>query len=64
MENDTQHHIGVRFPGELADRLDRWRREMPAEPTRSQAVRYLVSLALSEYEARMGRVRAHGAGTH
>jgi metal-responsive CopG/Arc/MetJ family transcriptional regulator len=46
--NDTQ--VAIRFPDDLLQRLDHWRDKQPIQPSRSEAIRYFVSLTLSGYE--------------
>src|SRR6476620_5032548 len=43
----TNPLIGVRFPQPEIDALDEWRSKQPGIPSRSEAIRRLVRLALS-----------------
>ena len=42
----------VRVDPSLLDRVDRWRRSMPAVPSRTEAIRYLLRSRLDEIEGK------------
>jgi hypothetical protein len=50
MEYRRPIRFEIRLPAELADRIDDWRRDVPALPARATAARKLIELGLAAYK--------------
>jgi hypothetical protein len=49
MDDRKPIRFEIRLPAELADRIDGWRRDVPALPARASAARKLIELGLAAY---------------
>jgi metal-responsive CopG/Arc/MetJ family transcriptional regulator len=47
--------LELRAPNHVIDRIDEWRLKQPGTPSRSQAIRYLIDIALDAEDAKTTR---------
>jgi hypothetical protein len=47
--------LELRAPNHVIERIDNWRLEQPGTPSRSQAIRYLIDIALDTEDAKTTR---------
>ena len=51
-KKDYMGRLEIRAPTDMIERVDAWRVDQPGRPSRSQAVRHLIDLALDAEEMR------------
>jgi len=45
--------LELRAPNHVIDRIDEWRLKQPGTPSRSQAIRYLIDIALDAEDTKI-----------